>query len=365
MPIAHQAVATLLTTLLLATASTASHAEAPTTAGLHLTDLQVIGSHNSYKQAIDRPLLKLMTAIDPTASGLDYSHLSLTEQLNLGLRGLELDLYNDPEGRHYAQPAGLALVKGLGEEPAPYDPEKRMLEPGFKVLHVQDVDFRSSQLTLRGALQELRDWSQQHAGHLPVVITVNLNDDALPYPIPGGTKPVPYDRQTLDRLDQALRESLTPGRLFTPDDARGNHASLEQAILEEGWPLVDAMRGKFLWVIDDAGRKRDWYIENHQSLRNRAMFTNSAPGTPEAAVLILNNPIGQQEEIQQRVEQGYLVRTRADAETREARQNDYRRFEAAQRSGAYLISTDYYRADERIAPEYHVRFADGKYVRAK
>ena len=72
------------------------------------------------------------------------------------------------------------------------------------------------------------------------------------------------------------------------------------------------------------------------------MFVNASPGTPESAFLIMNDPVKQQEEIRQLVKQGYLVRTRADANTVEARNMDYSRWEAALSSGAHFISTDYY-----------------------
>ncbi|MFT8475606.1 MAG: Ca2+-dependent phosphoinositide-specific phospholipase C, partial [Acetobacter orientalis] len=46
-------------------------------------------------------------------------------------------------------------------------------------------------------------------------------------------------------------------------------------------------------------------------------------------------------QIQDLVKQGYLVRTRSDANTVEARQNDTARRDVAFQSGAQIISTDY------------------------
>lgn len=45
--------------------------------------------------------------------------------------------------------------------------------------------------------------------------------------------------------------------------------------------------------------------------------------------------------IQADVRAGYIVRTRADDSTTEARSNDHARFEKALASGAQYISTDY------------------------
>ena len=56
------------------------------------------------------------------------------------------------------------------------------------------------------------------------------------------------------------------------------------------------------------------------------------------------------------------MRTRADADTREARANDPRRLEAALASGAQFISTDYLWADPRFTA-YVAQLPDGKTVR--
>ncbi len=89
------------------------------------------------------------------------------------------------------------------------------------------------------------------------------------------------------------------------------------------------------------------------------MFVNAKPGSPEAAFIILNDPVKYEDSIQHLVKSGYLVRTRADAGTTEARNRDYRRFEAALRSGAHFITTDYYIADERLGTGYRIQLPGG------
>jgi hypothetical protein len=70
--------------------------------------------------------------------------------------------------------------------------------------------------------------------------------------------------------------------------------------------------------------------------------------------MIINDPIGQLHEIQRLVRAGYMVRTRADADTREARNNDLGRRDAAFASGAQAISTDYYLPATHFGNEYQV-----------
>ena len=91
------------------------------------------------------------------------------------------------------------------------------------------------------------------------------------------------------------------------------------------------------------------------------MFPNVGEDHSNAAFFIMNDPKGEGAEIKERVKAGFMVRTRADADTREARVQDYSRLEAAMESGAQLISTDYYL--RRLSPsgKFQVSLKDGKY----
>lgn len=91
------------------------------------------------------------------------------------------------------------------------------------------------------------------------------------------------------------------------------------------------------------------------------MFANALPGTPEAAFLIRNN--AKAPEVQDLVRKGYIIRTRADSDTREARRNDRTTFEAAYKSGAQIITTDYYQQSTLFESDYSVSFEDGTYFR--
>lgn len=324
-----------------------------------LNHIQALGSHNSYKQAIAPQLLRVISERDADlALELDYSHIVLSEQLDLGLRQLEIDVFHDPEGGRYADPLGMRMLQASGWDPGPeYDPEGHMQEPGFKVLHVQDIDFRGDRLTLKRTLEELVEWSGANEGHLPVVITMNAND--APIPVAGSVEPLPFDAAAFDALDAEIRAGIPPEKLITPDDVRGKADTLESAALAGGWPTLREARGRFLFVLDEGGDKRKAYVEGHPSLKGRALFVDAEPGTPEAAILIMNDPIGDGAEISRLVGLGYLVRTRADSGTAEARTGDYSRAEAAAASGAHWISTDYYLRDPRLDTGYRVRLPDG------
>jgi hypothetical protein len=329
--------------LLLATPRTDAQSPKPATAGQspRLNQIQVLGSHNSYKQAIEPELLRILLQKDaPRFEALEYSHLPFAEQLDRGIRQLEIDVVHDPRGGRYAKPHGLQVLKQRGLPALPYDPEGFLLKPGLKVLHVPDVDFRTHAYTFRQALEQLKAWSDAHSSHLPIVILMNAKD--APVDEPHFTKLLPFDAAAFDAWDAEILAVLPRGRLITPDDVRGAYDTLEKAALAQAWPTLDESRGRFLFILDEHDHKREIYVAGHPSLRGRVMFADAAPGTAEAAFCIVNEVGTDLARIQQLVRSGYLVRTRADADTREARSGDYSRAKAAFASGAQFVSTDYY-----------------------
>jgi hypothetical protein len=64
--------------------------------------------------------------------------------------------------------------------------------------------------------------------------------------------------------------------------------------------------------------------------------------------VIRNNPLGKEDQIRA-LSKTYIVRTRTDVETMQARTNDYSMFNAAIKSGAQILSTDYYVPDQSLS----------------
>ncbi|HKG05714.1 MAG TPA: phosphatidylinositol-specific phospholipase C1-like protein [Pedobacter sp.] len=321
-----------------------------------INKIQVIGSHNSFKQALDPALFKVFQQIDSVSAGkLDYEHTGFGEQLSLGLRNLEIDVYADAKGGRYSRPKGLSWATNQQQ----YDVAGEMNAPGFKVLHIPDLDFRSNALTFTGALLQLRKWSEAHPGHTPVFITLEAKDDSISRA--EFTQPEKFTANTFDELDKALTAGLGSKHLITPDQVRGKYNSLEAAVLQGNWPLLESARGKFIFILDAEGEKRALYTKGHPALKGRVLFANADPGTPESAIMIIND--AKSAEIPELVKKGYIIRTRADKDTRQARNNDRSDFMAACASGAQIITTDYYQKSTRFKSDYIVCFAEGQYFR--
>lgn len=325
---------------------------------LKINEIQVMGSHNSYKKAILPEVYSYLSQKDTlnVLPRIQYEHIPIPQQLDLGLRNLEIDVYADSKGGKYAHPKILDLVKTT----EPFDPEGKMKKPGYKMIHVTDIDYQTWYYTLEDCLKDLKKWSDQHHDHDPVFITLEPKDGKANQ---FGTEPEHYTSKLFDDLDHELKKYLGKDKIITPDDIRGSYSTLNEAVVKKNWPKVKNVKGKFLFVMDNNGENRDLYIKDHPSLKGRMIFTNSTPGTAEAAVLFMNEPQKDGTTIKNLVKQGYIIRTRADADTMEARSEDYSRFEKAKESGAQIITTDYYYPSKLFKSNYKVSFDNNTYER--
>jgi hypothetical protein len=353
--------------LLAAAVSTACDLEAPAGApgctrsavdALPMNAIQAVGTHNSYKLAIAPNEMAMIRAANPReADALDYAHPPLARQLDAGARQLEIDLANDPgEGGLYAAPLGFRMAGGKA---VPYD-FAPLQGPGLKVLHEPSVDYRSTCPTFVGCLTEIRAWSQAHPDHLPILILLNLKEGGLS--LPGATVAPKFDAAAMDRIDAEIRSVFSETALITPDQVQGRHATLRDAVTAGAWPTLKAARGRVMFACDCPAGQVALYRGERKSLEGRAAFVNIEEASPAAAYVTLNEPKAQAARIAAAVKAGLIVRTRADADTREARANDTSRQQSAFASGAQYVSTDYMTPDERFGP-YVARLPGGGVAR--
>lgn len=317
-------------------AGAAPGAEQEPAEGLRLNQIQVVGSHNSYHLAASAKETAVRRQFIGDADDLlQYSHAPLGEQFgDQKVRQIELDIFRDDEGGTYSDP----LIREAAGE-GPYS--AAMDQPGTKVLHVQEVDYRSSCLSLVACLQAVETWSNANPSHVPIAILLELKDDEVPI---GGfpfVVPEPWDTASMDALDEEILSVVPRDEIITPDDVRGDAATLEDAVLDTGWPTVDDSRGKVMFLMDNGGGYRTDYLAGHPTLEDRVMFTNAEPGQDDAGFVKVNDARADEARIRGLVEDGYVVRTRSDAETVEAREGDTSARDAAFRSGAQWVSTDY------------------------
>lgn len=269
-----------------------------------LNEIRLQGTHNSYHLAP----LNVFPGFNVGTRFWQYTHATLTEQLESGVRFFELDLH--------------ARSKRLS------------------VFHLNIWDDRSSCRCLHSCLSELRAWSERHPGHLPIFVMFEFNllwFADLRHGLYGVAE------SELALLETMLRNVIGRSRIFTPDALRNGSATLTEAVRRNGWPSVNRMRDKFVFMLDSMDSVRKAYIGASSSLEGKLIFTlNKNDGaTPHAeAIFKYNDPIGSAVQIGEAVRKGYLVRTRADS-TDSRDQRALAQLLAARNSGAQLISFDF------------------------
>lgn len=306
---------------------------------IRMNQIQVFGTHNSYKQFPHPDLIEKLNEYNQGwADNINYQHRPLREQLEeLMIRQFEMDIFADPSGGRYAEPAGALLINDNDFIRPP-----AMMEPGYKVLHTQDIDYRSSCLTFKLCLSEIRQWSIDNPSHMPIMILVEVKQGV----IEGRhsmefTVPLIADEELLNDIDIEIWEIFSKEHVIIPDDVRGDYETLEEAILKNGWPNLRETRGKIIFALDNTDETIERYISNSPNLENRVMFVSTPPGEPTSAFIKMNNSIDNYELIKERVAAGYIVRTRTDIPLQEAKSGDMTRLNAALSSGAQFLSTDF------------------------
>lgn len=306
---------------------------------LKLNQIQVIGTHNSFHVAAPAGEHALLEALDPEqAAQRTYTHQSLTNQVSdEKIRQIELDIFADAKGGLYANPA----LRRQAKLPPLTDEIPELAQPGTKVLHEQDVDYHSVCPSLVTCLTELKTWSDANPRHVPVAVNLQFKDGPLIFAVPDQAVPEKWTAAAMDAMDAEITSVFAKDEIITPDDIRGDKATLEEAVLAGDWPTLGESRGKVLFLMINPEPYRSIYLEGHPNLAGRILFTNAQPGQPDASYVGIDDPVADGAEIDDLVAKGYLVRTRADEPNVQGRTGDTGRRDAALASGAQWISTDY------------------------
>lgn len=334
---------------------------------VRINEIQILASHNSYRKKTFQPIfdfiipLKSILPASFNPDGLDYNHEPFEQQLNeYNIRGFEIDVHPDPDGGHYFNRQGNSFVNEPVASGIP-----QLLEPGLKVLHIPDIDYETNYFTFQEALQALKNWSDNHPNHIPLFVNIETKGTEA-VSLQNFAEPIPYTTSMIEEIDNEIKKVFGNSleKIITPDKVRGTFATLEEAVLAKQWPTLKEARGKIIFLM--FGQLTPFY-KTTPSLRGRAMFVDSQPGNEEAAFIKVEKPIENLALIRKLVQDGYLVRTRADEETMQARSGDFSMMNAAFNSGAQMISTDYYKPDERAGQpgwtNYQVKLPSGKQAR--
>ena len=276
---------------------------------LTLRDISLKGTHNSYHK-------KPFVSVDES---FDYGHPPLKKQLDLGIRGFEIDLHQNVFKR-------------------------------FSVFHLAVIDGRTHCFRFSSCLKQLSEWSSDNPDHLPILVTIEIKEGA------GGKREV----TDFKHMETPIRD-IIGDRLVTPDDVQGDFSSLKEAVAEDGWPALDALRGKFLFFMigQDAPRMR--YTRGFNSLKGRAMFVVARGmewSSPWAVATKIDNPMATTA-ILTAHQRNLLIFTngcrRVDTES-----TCHLKLEAAIANGVHAIHDDFVQA--KGDRNYKIEFPNGKHA---
>jgi hypothetical protein len=200
---------------------------------VRLDQMQILGSHNSYRPLLSPDLIARYEARHEDYSGSLYGHPDIVTQLDMGIRQIEFDPYSDRLGGLYAAP-----YEGQADHAI-------MMSPGPKVLHSPFEDYHSHCLTLEICFTQVAGWAQAHPDHDLIIIFVNAKDDNAFGPERAAD--VLYNADDLDGIDALARRIFGADRLITPDTVRCTYPSLRDAVMAKNWPMHEASRGKACW----------------------------------------------------------------------------------------------------------------------
>lgn len=261
---------------------------------LRLNHLQAKGTHNSYHQP---------TADAAQIAPLNYTHQPLDVQLDAeGVRQVELDTH--------------------------WNTAKSVME----VYHLYLVDEGTSCRLFTDCLKVMKKWSDAHPAHHPIFIQIEPKDSP---------PDADYAEAYFGNLEGEVLKVFPRERVLTPDDVRGQVATLRDAIAKNGWPTLGSARGKIAFFIDNGTSLRGFYTHGGKDLDGRLMFIDADPTDPWAGIILANDPVGGAARIAEALAGGLIVRTRADGDNVEPFAGDTSTRDAAFASGAQFISTDY------------------------
>jgi hypothetical protein len=220
-----------------------------------------------------------------------YQLPTLEEQLELGVRVWEFDL-------HYMR-----------------------LYKSFVNFHLQYLDTNSHCYCLGDCLFPMLEFSKGHPNHLPFMIQIEPKSVTDFNGICAQGKD---DAFMFVELEQLILDIVGLGRVVTPAMIQRDHTSLVEAITTDGWPAVEDLRGKFLFILIAAGPPCLQALSAADSIRpqrDAVLFTSNQD---ESIFFGLGGERGRR-----KVDSGFVNRER------------YRNTADIMDSGMQFINTDY------------------------
>lgn len=300
--------------------------------GIKFNEICFLATHNSYQSESTETTKKLYRNLSDLTFGLvaankvDFVSETLTDQLNCGIRSLEIDIeVFDREG-----------------------------DVSFTCMHSPNIEMTTTCYDFELAMKEIAMWSDNNPNHLPVTVIIEPKESFLPL-----EDMKKFGIDYADEFDAALRETLGE-KLFTPADMLRDYASFGEMRKADDWCKVSDMLGKVVILLHECGTTEK-YIQLDPSIKSQAMFPMLRYKDIErdcTSFILANDPDELLEYEELAVENRIIMRTRTDNFTKVTQ----KRLELAMASPAHIISTDFPPRTDNTPDSYVVSF-NGKTVR--
>ena len=300
--------------------------------GVKFNEVQFLGTHNSYQIKATDEYKKLYYTLGDLTFGIvntekaEFEMDSLTEQFELGIRSVEVDI---------------ETIDNNGEI-------------SFIVSHDPLLDNTSSCYDFEKALEEIKMWSDNNPGHLPITVMI----EPKKY-VPAVNNMKSFKIEYANEFDKIIREKMGDS-LLTPNDMMGEYESLKEMRENDGWLPLEKTMGKVIFILHESNVTED-YIKQDESIESQAMFPMLRYEDRDksyASFILDNKPheaLEHEEELIGRC--NFIVRTRADSYPECTEE----RYASANESKAQIITTDY--PMKTRESKYHIYSFDGYTVK--
>ncbi|MDD3947507.1 MAG: Ca2+-dependent phosphoinositide-specific phospholipase C [Clostridia bacterium] len=282
-------------------------------------EIQTLITHNSYKKNMWKFGYNLLSVF-ADVEGFHYEHDKLSEQFNHGVRGVELDI--------------------------------RYRKGRFIIYHVDTIDTGSHCPDWLLTLEEMKIWSDNNPGHIPISVLVEVKEDAL-------------SAEMLQELDDSVRNVMGNDKLITPSLLMGDNKTLRNVAARNDWVSLREALGKFMFILhphDDAVQR---YISLDPTMRTQALvpmfaYKDYAKGNPAFTdyFLLIKYDKLVVDTVQPLINSGFMVRVRMDGPDNYKEGNQ----SLAVSTGAQIISTDFEPGVVYPVIDYRATLREGKTV---
>lgn len=268
-----------------------------------LNDIQVLATHNSFKSMPNMYISKPIELFwgQKVRNG-QYAMPYLTEQLNNGIRGVEID------------------IAAYGDD--------------FLVIHDPTTDWRTHVPDFELALREIKLWSDRNPNHIPINIMLQARNQFSVYT----AKFKKFDKQRLTKLNDIMGEVFGRENIIKPSDLLGEYNSIQEAVQNNNWPMLSDCLGKvyFSFLFDEKESEQNYIaLDQTLNLQNGFVFAKKDAIKPYTAFILADSPFV--EGHAELAANNYILRTRIDEQFNHSQE----RFQATIDLGAVILSTDY------------------------